>query len=123
MQVTVIGRRGDPKHFIKFLHHGAQVQLNTKSLDGRNRAIVIADSLARVIAAIRITSVRWWSYLPPRKRGDWSFVAFCSLCCDFGSRDWRSFVQHSVHMELRNGLREFTAFAEVSAWRLASLPI
>ena len=33
------------------------------SLDGRNRAIVIAESLARVIAAIRIASVRWWSYL------------------------------------------------------------
>ena len=33
------------------------------SLDGRNRAIVIAESLARVIAAIRITSVCWRSYL------------------------------------------------------------
>ena len=33
-------------------------------LDGRNRVIVIAESLARVIAAIRITSVRWQSYLP-----------------------------------------------------------
>ena len=36
----------------------------TQSLDGRNRAIVIAESLARVIAAIRIASVRWRSYLP-----------------------------------------------------------
>ena len=35
------------------------------SLDGRNRAIVIAESLARVIAAIRIASVRWSSYFPP----------------------------------------------------------
>ena len=34
------------------------------SLDGRNRARVIAESLARIIAAIRITSVRWRSYLP-----------------------------------------------------------
>ena len=33
------------------------------NLDGRNRAIVIAESLARVIAAIRIASVRWRSYL------------------------------------------------------------
>ena len=33
-------------------------------LDGRNRARVIAESLARVIAAIRITSVRWRPYLP-----------------------------------------------------------
>ena len=34
------------------------------TLDGRNRARVIAESLARVIAAIWITSVRWRSYLP-----------------------------------------------------------
>ena len=31
---------------------------------GENRAIVIAEPLARVIAAIRIASVRWRSYLP-----------------------------------------------------------
>ena len=37
-------------------------------LDGRNRARVIAESLARVIAAIRIASVRWRSYLPPKHR-------------------------------------------------------
>ena len=30
---------------------------------GRNRAIVITESPARVVAAIRITSVRWQSYL------------------------------------------------------------
>ena len=30
----------------------------------------------------------------------------------FESRDWRSFVEHSFHVELRNGLRELTAFAE-----------
>ena len=35
-------------------------------LDGRNRAIVIAESLARFIVAIRIASVRWRSYLPPK---------------------------------------------------------
>ena len=28
----------------------------------------IAESLARVIAAIRIASVRWRSYLPPKQR-------------------------------------------------------
>ena len=37
--------------------------LQWESLDGRNRAIVIAESLARVIAAIRIASVCWRSYL------------------------------------------------------------
>ena len=35
-------------------------------IDGRNRAITIAESLARVIAAIRIASVRWRSYLPQK---------------------------------------------------------
>ena len=37
-------------------------------LDGRNRAIVIAESLARVIAAIRIASIRWRSYLPRKHK-------------------------------------------------------
>ena len=36
-----------------------------RSLDGRNHVIVIAESLARVIVTIRITSVHWRSYLPP----------------------------------------------------------
>ena len=39
------------------------------TLDGQNRAIVIAESLARVFAAIRIASVRWRSYLPPKNTG------------------------------------------------------
>ena len=39
-----------------------------KALDGRNRAMAITESLARVIAAIRIASVRWRSYLPPNHR-------------------------------------------------------
>ena len=30
----------------------------------------------------------------------------------FESGDWRSLVQHSFHVELWNGLRELTAFAE-----------
>ena len=34
----------------------------------QNRVRVIAESLARVIAAIRITSVHWRSYLPPKDR-------------------------------------------------------
>ena len=44
----------------------AKESLNVKiaNLDGGNRVIVIAESLARVIAAIRITSVRWRSYPP-----------------------------------------------------------
>ena len=76
------------------------------SLDGRNRTIVIAELLARVIAAIRITSVRWRPHLPQHLT-DLAFVV-----PRFESRDWRSFVEHSFHVELQNGLRELTAFAE-----------
>ena len=82
-----------------------------RGLDGRNRAIVIAESLARIIAAIRITSVRWRSYLPLKTKKlvlvDPAFAAQ-----RFESRDWRSLVQYSFHAELRNGLRELTALAE-----------
>ena len=60
-------------------------------LDGRNRARVIAEALARVIAAIQITSVCWRPYLPPKTQKsvltDPAFV----LCCD-SNRDWRSFI-------------------------------
>ena len=62
-----------------------------ENLDGRNRAIVIAEALAGIIAAIRITSVRWRSYLPSKTQKavltDRAFVVL-----RFGSRDWRSFV-------------------------------
>ena len=37
--------------------------MSDRNLDGRNCAIVIAELLARVIAAIRITSVRWRSFV------------------------------------------------------------
>ena len=61
-----------------------------KSLDGRNRAIVIAESLARVIAAIRIASVRWRSYLSLKAQNlvlaDPAFVVL-----RFELRNWRSF--------------------------------
>ena len=50
-----------------------------KHLDGRNRAIIIAESLARVVAAIRITSVRWRSYLSP-KHIDFGPRRLCIRC-------------------------------------------
>ena len=60
-------------------------------LDGRNCERVIAESLARVTAAIRIASVRWRSNLPPETQKlvltDPAFVVL-----RFESRDWRSFV-------------------------------
>ena len=77
-------------------------------LDGRNRAIVIAESLARVIAAIRITSVRWRSYLPPKT--EFGPRGPCVRCAAI--RIARLAFIDSFHADLRNGLRELTAFAE-----------
>ena len=64
-----------------------------RGLDGRNRARVVAESLGRVIAAIRITSVRWWSYLSPKHRY-WSFEALRSLRCDSN----RAIAVHSCNI-------------------------
>ena len=81
------------------------------NLDGRNLAIVIAESLARVITAIRIVSVRWRSKSPSKtQRLVLAGPAF--VVPRFESRDWRSLVQHSFHVELQNGLRELTRLAE-----------
>ena len=62
-----------------------------RTLDGRNRARVIAESLARVIAAIQITSVRWRSYLP-LKTQNLVLVDPAFMVLRFGSSDWRSLV-------------------------------
>ena len=61
---------------------------NDANLDGRNRAIVIAESLARVIAAIRITSVRRQSYVPLETQ-NLVLVDPAFLVERFESRDWR----------------------------------
>ena len=50
-----------------------------------------AESLARVIAAIRITSVSWRSFLPLKTR-DLVLVEPAFVALQFESRDWRSFV-------------------------------
>ena len=64
---------------------------SVQSLDGRNRARVIAEPPARIIAAIGIASVRWRPYLLPTTQNmvlvDPAFVAL-----RFESRDWRSMV-------------------------------
>ena len=55
-----------------------------KTLNVRNRAIVIAELLARNIAAIRITSVRWRPFLPPKHRdgsSEWCFNSDCVSAC------------------------------------------
>ena len=65
--------------------------ISVRILDGRNRARVIAESLARIIAAIRITSVRWRSYLPLKTR-NLVLVDIAFVVLRFESRDWRSLV-------------------------------
>ena len=89
------------------------ITFTISTLDGRNRARVIAESLVRVITAIRITSVRWRSYLL-QKTQNLVLVDPAFLALRFESRDWRLLVWHSFHVDLRNGLRELTAFAELS---------
>ena len=63
-----VGKNFNEKFAPKFAHPVGKVRAKicTKNplhtLDGRNRAIVVVESLARVIAAIRVTSVRWRSH-------------------------------------------------------------
>ena len=59
-------------------------------LGGRNRVIVVAESLARVIVAIRIASVRRSSY--PPKSQDLVLVGPAFVALRFEFRDWRSLV-------------------------------
>ena len=61
------------------------------TLGRRNRAIVIAESLARVIAAIPIASIRWSSYLPPKTQ-DLVLIGPVFVALRFESHDWRSLV-------------------------------
>ena len=63
----------------------------TPTLDGRNRARVNVESLARVIAAIRITSVRWWSY-HPLKTQNLVLLDSAIIVLRFESCNWRSLV-------------------------------
>ena len=88
-----------------------KLEVYRQYLDGRNRAIVIAESLAIVIAAIRLASVRWSSDVPPKTQ-DLVLMGAAFVVLRFESRDWRSLGQYSFHVELRNGLRELAAFAE-----------
>ena len=81
-----------------------------RSLDGRNHAIVIPESLARGIAVIRIASVRWLSHLALKQNLVLVDPVFVAL--RFKSRDWHSLVQHLFHVEMRNGLGESIALAE-----------
>ena len=63
---------------------------SSETLDGRNRAIVIAESLARVIAAIRIATCVG-GHISPRNI-EISPHRPLSVVLRFESRDWRSFV-------------------------------
>ena len=94
-----------------FTKSGAFASLTLLVLDGRNRAIVIAEPLASVIAAIRTTSVHWWSNLPQNTQNS-VLVDPVFVVLQFALCDWRSCTQHSFYVELRNGFRELTAFAQ-----------
>ena len=61
------------------------------TLDGRIRGIVIAESLARVVAAIRIVSVRW-AVISPSKTQKLVLTDPAFVAPRLESRDWRSFV-------------------------------
>ena len=52
------------------------------------------------------------SYLPV-KTHNLVLVDLAFAALRFESRDWRSLVYYSFHVDLRNGLRELTAFAEL----------
>ena len=93
-------------------------------LDGRNRAIVITESLARVIAAIRIASVRWRSYPPPpKKHRNESSQTLRSLCCDsnraIGVHSFNICSMWNCGMACECWPRSLNA----SDWRLAILPV
>ena len=81
------GLRLECKHWVL---HSPDLQL-IEALDGRNRARVIAESLARVIAAIRIASVHWRSHFPLKTK-NLVLVDPAFVIARFESRDWRSLV-------------------------------
>ena len=90
-----------------------------RSLDGRNRARVIAESLARDChdsnhkrSLAVISPPKAQKSLSPPKALKSVLIDPTFVVPRFGSRDWRSFVQHSFHVELRNGLQKLTALAE-----------
>ena len=85
------------------------------ALDGRNRAIVIAESLARVVVAIRIASVRWRSYLPPPQNTEISPQRPCARCA--GIRVARlAFTRLTF---VRRGTAEWLARVDRVRWTLA----
>ena len=77
-------------------------------LDGQNRVIVIAESLARIVAAIRITSVGWRSHLPPNT--EIGLHRPCVLHCD--SNRAIGLFSSKIPSMWKIGVRELTALAE-----------
>ena len=45
----------------------------------------------------------------PRKTQQSVLIVPAAIALRFESRDWRSLVEHSFHVDLRNGLRELTS--------------
>ena len=88
-------------------------------MDRQNRAIGVAESrLARV--APRLESLAFVSAHISPQNTETVLIDPAFVVVRFESCDWRLFLQHSFHVELRNGLRELTAFAEhlaIGNWR------
>ena len=80
-----------PDPFCMQLNEPFLPQKKLAPLDGRNRVRVIAESLARVIAVIRITSIRWRSYLP-LKTQNLVLVDPAVVALRFELPEWRSLV-------------------------------
>ena len=82
---------GHQRDQLRVISSPSCVTKKLQSLDGRHRTIVIAESVSRVFAAIRTTSVRWRSYLPYKHRNR-SSLTLRSLHCDsdraIGVRWW-----------------------------------
>ena len=77
---------------------------------GWAKTCIVNRRVLESVAPIQITSICWRPHLPEAQELVLIDPALVSL--RFESRDWRSFVQHSVSVEMQNGLRELTALAE-----------
>ena len=88
--------RKENKHFRPGIRPGGSVTgvteklLMCQILDGRNHATVLAESLARVIAAIQIASVR--QVISPLKTQKLVLTDPAFVVLRFESRNWRSLV-------------------------------
>ena len=80
VQIRDLVEKATTRNALSTLFSGRLESSSHQRSSGRNCAIVIAESLARVIAAIRITNVCWGSYLSPKHRFALIDPAFTVRC-------------------------------------------